>query len=309
MDKFITVLQCILPIFAAIALGMLARKKQVLTQEDTRGMQKFVTKFALPCVFFNCCVSANISAETVSSFAMVLPIVLCTTLLIFRYGKKYFPYHNTPIFFCAKEVGMLGIPLFVILFGASETYRIGVLDVAQLPVAFPVIAILTADFGENPSKKAILSSILRSPTVIMSALGLALNFTGIAAWLQELGLLGLITGSTEFLAQPVSAVMIFCVGYNFSMTAGNSKDIFRLSALHMACSLAMCLIIQLVLLLIPDVDPMTRWAILMFCTLPPTFLAPSLGRSEKDFALASGVCSLLTLVSLAVFCAIAIIVA
>jgi hypothetical protein len=150
---------------------------------------------------------------------------------------------------------------------------------------------------------------MRSPVVIMSALALVLNFTGIASWLQEQGVLGLLTGSTEFLAQPISAIMIFCVGYNFSLTAGNSKDILRLSALQLGWSLAMCLIIQLFLLLIPNVDPMTRWAVVMFCALPPTFLAPSMGRSERDFTLASGVCSLLTIVSLVVFCIIAILIA
>jgi hypothetical protein len=47
----------------------------------------------------------------------------------------------------------------------------------------------------------------------------------------------------------------------------------------------------------------------MYSTLPASYLAPSLGRSEDDYAVASGVCSILTLVSLAVFCVIAVIVA
>jgi predicted permease len=204
---------------------------------------------------------------------------------------------------------MLGIPLYMILFGAAEAYRIGVLDVAQMISAFPTIAILTANAGENPSKKALFKNIIRSPLLIMSVLGLVLNFSGLADWMEKFEVLGILTESTSFLAQPVSALMIFCVGYNLSLEKGNRKAIFQVSALHLAWTAAFGIVIQLILLLIPNVDAMTRWAVLMYTTLPASYLAPSMGRNKNDFALASGVCSILTLVSLAVFCVMAVIVA
>ena len=77
--------------------------------------------------------------------------MLLGALWAFRYGRKKFPYHNLPQLFCAQESGMLGIPLFMILFGADQAYRMGVLDLAQAVVAYPVIALLSADTGENPN--------------------------------------------------------------------------------------------------------------------------------------------------------------
>ena len=115
--------------------------------------------------------------------------------------------------------------------------------------------------------------------------------------------------STINASSTISAIMIFCVGYNFSLAKGNRKAIFRVSALHLGWTVCFGLVIQLILLLIPNVDSMTRWAVLMYTTLPASYLAPSLGRSEDDFTLASGVCSILTAFSLLVFCIIAIIVA
>ena len=41
MDKAAAVAQIIAPIFAAILLGMLARKKALLTPEENRGLQQF----------------------------------------------------------------------------------------------------------------------------------------------------------------------------------------------------------------------------------------------------------------------------
>ncbi|MBR4971728.1 MAG: AEC family transporter [Oscillospiraceae bacterium] len=309
MDKVTTVLQCILPIFITVFLGVLARKKQLLTQDEIRGLQQFVMKFGLPCVLFTSCLQADISTETVGTFALVLPFMTLGTLWAFRMGKKKFPYHNLPMLFCSQETGMLGIPLFMILFGSAQAYRMGILDMAQMPTAFPTIAILTASVGENPSKKEIWQKVLRSPLLIMSMIGLILNLSGIAGWLNTLGIGGIITETTGFLSQPVSALMIFCVGYTFSMEKGHRRAIFQVSAIHLAWTVAFGLIVQLILFLIPNVDPLTRWSVLLYSTLPASYLAPSLGRNEKDFALASGVCSILTVFSLAVFCVMAIIVA
>ena len=113
------------------------------------------------------------------------------------------------------------------------------------------------------------------------------------------------TECTGFLAQPVSAMMIFSVGYNFSLEKGSRSAIFKISAGHFAYFALWGLLIQGILFLIPGMDTLTRWATLLYCTLPASYLAPTLGRSQEDFTVASGVCSLLTIPSLMVFCIIA----
>ena len=309
MDKFFTVAEVIVPILAAVLLGALARGKKLMTPEEVRGLQQFVMKFGLPCVIFNSCLTARIGTEALSSMALVIVAVLLSTFWSFAARKKRFPYHNLPQLFTAQETGMLGIPLFLILFGADQAYRMGVLDLAQAVTAYPVIAILSADAGENPSAGQIVKKVLTSPLLIMSLLGLFLNLTGLGARLDAIGVGPVITESTAFLSQPISAMMIFSVGYNFSLTKGNSRDIFRIALIHFAYFAVCCLLMQGVLFLIPGVDSLTRWALLLYCTLPASYLAPTLGRTEKDFSMASGVCSVLTVVSLLVFCAMTVMVA
>ena len=305
MDKILTILQIIAPIFAAVGLGIVARRKGMMTPQEVRGLQQFVMKIGLPCVIFNSCLTADIGAESLTSMVLVIPSVLFGTLWAFRARKKNFPYHNLPQLFTAQETGMLGIPLFLILFGADQAYRMGVLDLAQAVTAYPTIAILSAAAESNPSPKSILKNVLTSPLLIMSALGLALNVSGIGTWMDGIGVRNVITECTGFLAQPVSAMMIFAVGYNFSLTRDNRAMIFRLSAIHFLYFAAWGLLIQVILLLLPNVDSMTRWALVMYCTLPASYLAPTLGRSQEDFTVASGVCSLLTIPALAVFCVMA----
>ena len=155
MEKILSVARVIVPIFVAIFLGVLSRKKSLLTPAETRGLQQFALKFGMPCVVFNSCLTARMGAESLGSMALVLIMAFVSALWAFRMGKRRFPYHNLPMLFCAQETGMIGIPLYLILFGAEEAYRMGVLDVTQAIVAFPVIALLTSDTGENPFNKSI----------------------------------------------------------------------------------------------------------------------------------------------------------
>lgn len=305
MEKFLTVAQVIAPIFAAIVLGALARRKKIMSPEEIKGFQQFVMNFGLPCVVFNSCLTANMGRESLTSMALVLAAGLVCTLWSFHARKKKFPYWNLPMLFSAQETGMMGIPLFVILFGTAEAYRMGVLDLTQAVMAYPVIAILTADTGENPSPWEIVKKVFASPLLIMCLLGLGLNLTGLGRWLDNIGVGPVITQSTAFLGQPISAMMIFSVGYNFSLEASRRRQILTISAVHLAFTAGFGILMQLILLLIPGVDAATRWCLVLYCALPASYLAPSLGKTEEEGAVASGVCSMLTIVTLVVFCVMA----
>lgn len=309
MNNAIKVLEIVTPIFVTITLGVFAKKKNMISEEASQGLQKFVMTFCLPCVLFNSCLTGNFGVESITAMGLVLPLIFLSSLWAFKIGRKRYPYHNIPLLFSAQETGMLGIPLFITLFGAAQAYRMGVLDVAQALIAIPVIAILSADTGKNPSAGYVLKKVFQSPLLLMSILGLVLNLTGAIHILNEIGLGGIITETTGFLSQPVSAVILFCVGYNFSLGKGNRKHIFELCGLHLGICVLFCVIMQGVLCFLPSVDVETRWAILLYCALPGSYLTTGLGKTKEDSAVSAGVCSVLTVVCLSIFCVIAALVA
>ena len=309
MEKVITVAQVIVPIFVAVLLGLIAKRRKLLTPEQVQGLQQFALKFGMPCVVFTSCLTADMGVESLSSMGLVLGFVLLSTVLSFTVLKKRYSYHNLPMLFCAQETGMLGIPLFIILFGTAQAYRMGVLDLIQAVAAYPVIAILSTDTGENPTAKEILKKVFTSPLMIMSLLGLFLNLSGIGGWLTRIGVGGIITASTSFLSQPISALMIFSVGYNFSLAKECRKPVLEIAGIHFGMFALFAVLIQGALLLLPNVDSLTRWATLLYCALPASYLAPGLGRNTREYTMASGVCSVLTATCLIVFCVIAAAVA
>lgn len=244
MSNFIKVLEIIMPIFVTILLGVLAKKQNTISEEANNGLQQFVMTFCLPCVLFNSCLTGNFGMESVTAMVLVIPLIFLSSIWSFRTRKNRYPYHNLPQLFSAQETGMLGIPLFMTLFGASQAYRMGVLDVAQGLIAIPVIAILSADTGKNPSIGYIVKNVFRSPLLLMSLLGLALNLTGAIDVLNDIGIGSIITEVTGFIAQPVSAVILFCVGYNFSLGKGNRRQIFEICGLHFVIFAVFCVIMQ-----------------------------------------------------------------
>lgn len=306
MNNVIKVLEILMPICVTIALGVAAKKKKIVSEEGNEALQQFVMKFCLPCVLFNSCLTGRFGMESVTAMVLVLPLVFLSSLWAFRWGKKKYPYHNMPLTFSAQEIGMLGIPLFMTLFGTEHAYRMGSLDVAQAFIAIPVISILSADTGKNPSLSYIVKKVFQSPLLLMSIFGLTLNLTGAIQVLNNIGIGSILTEVTGFLAQPVSAVILFCVGYSFSLREGNRRHVFEICALHFVIYGVFCALIQGILCMVPNVDVETRWAILLYCALPGSYLATGLGRTKEERAVAANVCSILTVICLVVFCVIAV---
>ena len=81
MEKVISVAQVIVPILVTIFLGVLARRKAWMPQEQVQGLQQFVLKFGLPCVVFTSCLTADMGAESLSSMALGLGAVTISFLL------------------------------------------------------------------------------------------------------------------------------------------------------------------------------------------------------------------------------------
>ena len=157
--KILDILQIIAPILTAVALGVLASRRGILSPEEIRGLQQFAVKFGLPCVVFNACLTAKIGAEALATMALALVPLVIAVFWAFRARSGALAYYNLPMLFAAHETGMLGIPLTIALFGAAESYRMGVLDLAQAFIAFPVIAILSSSAGENPRPGQILRCV------------------------------------------------------------------------------------------------------------------------------------------------------
>lgn len=308
MSTLLHILETFLPIAVTLLLGVYARRRAIVSADCSEGMQRFAIRFALPCVMFNACLTGDFGPETILCVALLSPLLGVVAVLCFRARRRGASY-NLPAILATQESGMLGIPLFLILFGPAQVYRMAALNMAQGFISIPLIAILSAQEQEALSAKKLAWKICSSPLLLAMAAGIALNVTGAAAWLDSTGIGPVIVSVTEFIAAPVSAVILFTIGYNFTLSKRGIGPILTLCGVHLVVQLTICAIVQLALFLVPGVAAETRWAVLLFSLLPAGYIAPGLGRNQEESSLASGVCSISTVVTVAAFFAMVVILA
>ena len=158
--------------------------------------------------------------------ALLIPLLVVCFLVSLHLRKKALPYHSLPLLLTAHETGMLGIPLFIILFGVENAFHMGVLDIAQAFIAVPIITLVSADMGKG-SVKEMLRGIFTSPILIMGVLGFVLGLSGAMAWLDSLGIGLVIREVTSFMAAPVSAAMLFCIPYDFRPASRHTRRLIK----------------------------------------------------------------------------------
>lgn len=67
MNQWMTVLEIVAPIFAAVGLGVLAKRKSLISAEQMQGLQQYVMKFGLPCSYLSPSLGRNEEEYTVAS--------------------------------------------------------------------------------------------------------------------------------------------------------------------------------------------------------------------------------------------------
>ena len=79
MDKLISVISTALPVFLALAIGMMCRSKGFLTRDGVDTLKKVIVNLTLPFVLFNSFATAEYSLSV-----MILPVIIfiiCTIML------------------------------------------------------------------------------------------------------------------------------------------------------------------------------------------------------------------------------------
>ncbi len=300
------VLNVILPMLVPILLGMFLRKKQIISQEGIAGMKTFVMRVGIPGLLFHAYLTCSFSGEIAVGMATVFVLTIVLALIAFAMKRtRRWNYNGLPMMFAVTEGG-LGVPLILILFGMEHTFRMASLDLAQTFVGVPLICILSAAGEGKTTPKAFLKKIISVPVAPAVVFGLGLNFLGVPALLEPSGVWEIVASVLDAIAAPVSTLMLLSVGYEFGLTAENRRDVLTMSGYYLLGRALFCLAVQGILCLLPGVSPVTRWTVLLFSFLPPSFLSIHLGKNQKDNTFAANNCSICTFATLLVFCIIAI---
>ena len=309
MDKTVQVLQIILPVIIMLALGMLCRRKQLISEEGVGNIKRLLVNICIPAVVFKTFYSTRFSPR---SFVLVV-ILFAVTVAALRIGgvlngrlrinEDYFPYLCTSI-----EGGMMGFALFILLFGQNELYHLALLDLGNALVLFPVLVtrLRLRQAGEKTSRADVARSLV-TPINVAIALGILISVTGLG---------GVVTGSSfgmvldavlSFVGGPVSALILLVVGYGLSFERVRWNRTLRTIAARVVIMGIFGTAVFLIAWALFPQDIIYRYGVIMAFVLPPSYMYSMFTRDESEEAYVGAVLALYTVITIIGFIILTII--
>lgn len=298
MTALITIAQKALPVFVMLALGMLCRKKSIISREGVSAMKTFAVNITLPAVMLSAFATAQYSRES-----LIVPLIifaLCVLMLLLgRIGCRLLriPGRLSPYLATGFEAGMLGYALFALLFPDEPISSFAMIDLGQVLFVFTLYKALLAGQG---GLHGVIREAAHAPTVWAICAGLVIGASGLYGALAPSGLSGILDAVTDFVAAPTSAVILLTIGYDLVPGEIRWRKTARLAVIRLGVS-AMALAAALCTDRLLLGGMMHPGALVLMFTLPPPYVLPVFADIEEERADISSALSTLTLISLILF--------
>ena len=284
MEHVISVIQTALPVFLALALGMLCRQKKFLTREGIDALKKVVLNITLPAVLVNAFATAEYSLSTlVLGFAIVRVCRLKSRL--------------APFIASGFEAGMLGYALFALLFPGESASKFAILDLGQTLFVFTLFKILLSG---KTDIKAIARDMATTPILWAVLAGVLLGATGLYGRLQQWGVAGILDGVTSFVSAPTGMIILLTVGFDLVIREIPWKKTAGLIAMRLA---VMAVILGIIIALNRTVldGIIFEGAAVLMVLLPPPYVIPVFADEPEERVQIASALSALTLVTMILF--------
>ena len=307
MGNFIQIVNTCLPVIAMLLIGMLCRKKQIISREGIENMKKFVMEISLPVVLFDAFATADYSLKYIPFFIFMFLITWAMYYFGILLGKisgeksKYLAF--TTITF---EVGMIGYPLYILLYPNEPLGRLASTDLGHNIFIFTIYKMMLSriEGGEKISGKAMLKEMFRSTTLKFVILGVIFGATGLYRALEPSGITSMIGSLTSFIGAPTSAVILLCVGYNLEFANGSRAALFR-TGICRVVSLIICRVIIGAAVRLIGLENMDH-ALNLLCILPPSYALSVFVNKEEGQSYVSGAISIDTVLTIIAFFILAV---
>ena len=304
MNTMMTVLEKALPVFVMLALGVLCRKKQIISREGVGAMKTFAVSITLPAVMFSAFATAQYSLHSVI-VPLVIFAVCVLMLLLGRAGCRMLGVGGrlSPFLTTGFEAGMLGYALFALLYPQEPTAAFAMVDLGQVLFVFTLYKALLAGRG---GLGGVIAEAAHAPTVWAIAAGILVGASGLYGAMQATGISRVVDAVTSFVAAPTSAVILLTIGYDLNPAEIRLGKTLRLAALRFGIAgIALLAVLAADRLLLGGM--MHTGALVLLFMLPPPYVLPVFADEPQEREDISSALSVTTLISLLLFMAMTVV--
>lgn len=302
MEKIISVMQIVLPVIVMLLIGVLARKRQFITDKGIEDMKSLLTNVCIPAVMFNTFYNARFDSSAGILVLSMAVFTIAAWLLGFVFQKLFrIPQPLAPYFCTSLEGGMMGYALFILLFGQENLYHMALLDLGNALVVFPffLTKLRMRENAAGPSRSPLRE--LATPINITIACGLAVNLLGLGSRLASSSIGPVVDATLSFLSGPMSALILLIVGYGLVFENIQWSETFRTILARMIIFAAFGIAFYFMISRFYPNEPIVGYSVIMAFILPPTFMYSVVVKDAKESAYVGSVLVVYTLLSLAAF--------
>lgn len=299
------VFEILCPVLVMIVLGCICNKTKVVTRKGVDEIKFLVTKVMLPAAVYHALATVNYTAD-IFFIDMVIFIMLVISFFVSFLFRPLFamPYKKyVPYMMCVYEAGMIAYPLYMNLCGPENLSKVAMLDIAGIIFGFSIytgsLAQINSDKGIDVKK--LCMDCFKNPVFDAAVIGLFLGVTGIYAAFLETGAGKVFNISRNMLVSPLSAMILFVVGYDLNPDVKLLRVCIKSVILRVIFQTALCLGVLTVIHLAGIREKLLDLAVIIFMSSPATFSIQSFIHEEEGSVYAATFNSLYTFVSIAVY--------
>ncbi len=298
MNSLISIIETALPVFLALFLGMLCRKKGFINRDGIDTLKKVVVNITLPAVLLNAFATAQYSLST-----LILPVIVfalcCLALALGFLVTRVCGIQSrlAPFLATGFEAGMLGYALFALLFPQESASKFAIIDLGQTLFVFTLFKILISG---KTDWKAIGRDMVTTPILWAVLFGVLLGATGLYSRLHQLNLGGILDASTSFLSAPTGMIILLTVGYDLVLGELNWKKIGGLILMRLGI-MAVFLFCLVALNRFVLNNIIFEGAALLFVILPPPYVIPVFADEPGERSQIASALSAMTLLTMLLF--------
>jgi predicted permease len=307
MNKTIELLRTLVPVIAALGIGMLCRSRGLLTREGVNALKRVAVEITLPAMLLGAFATADYNARSL----IIPPVMFAVCVLGWALGRlarrlpglqsRFVPFLTTGF-----EAGLLGYTLYATLFGAEATPNFALVDLGHVLFIFTVYKFLLGmDARERPSFGALVRDMLTSPIIVALLVGVLLGATGLYRAMIPSGAAGILDACVKFIAAPTSVLILLSIGYDLSVKEIRWAQTARIVGARLVIMLPMMGAMLGLTTLLFGYERLLAGAIMLMFVLPPPFVLTVFADDEGQRAYISSALSVSTLVAIAGFAVLA----
>lgn len=265
MGYLITAVNAVFPAFFIILLGIFARVKNWINQEEVQRFNRISFNIFTPCMCFYNLYNANLGSDCNPALLLFcglgIFICWCTSIVVSTLVEKDREKRGILLMsFYLSNIILLGIPIVENIYGSAATSKTAVVISMVVPIN-NTLAVLSMELfrSKKVPVKEIVRGIVTNPLIVACALGLVVN-------LLHLSLPAALQTGLSNASKMASVLMLFLIGgfFRVEFITENLRDIvvsavFRL--LFVPCVALCCAVllgfrgIELLIILVTFASP------------------------------------------------------